>query len=378
MRVTRRSFVGTLAASGAGLLAAPLVGARGLEAARFEPRTRRNSSGIIRLDSNENPNGPGERVLEAMRSVFGESNRYPDAPMDELRAAIASAHGVGKGSVIVGCGSTDVLRMAVAAFTSPSLALVTAAPTYEDPGRFADAVGAPVRAVRVAPSLALDLDGMLARSREAGLVFLCNPNNPTGTVHSARAVASFVEGVRARSPAAAVLVDEAYHEYVDDPTYATAIPLALKAPGVIVSRTFSKVYGLAGMRVGYAIAHAETIQVMRRFALGSAVNVLAATAALVTLTDDGHLAREQAANREAREYTSQALRSMGYRCVPSSTNFVMVEIGRDAKEFQVACRERGVAVGRVFPPLNAHARISIGTMEEMGRAMSVVRAVLAR
>ncbi len=377
MAVSRRSFVGALAAGGAGLLTAPLLGARGLEAARFDRFSPTRSSGIIRLDSNENPNGPGARVLEAMRGAFAEANRYPDAPMDALRAAIARSHGVSDECVVIGCGSTDVLRMAVVAFTSPDRALVTASPTYEDPGHMAEAVGAEVRAVRVTPALALDLEAMLAQARGAGLVFLCNPNNPTSTVHSASAIASFVRAARKLSPAPVVIVDEAYHEYVDDPGYATAIPLALEAPGVIVSRTFSKVYGLAGMRVGYAVAHAETMKAMGRFALGSAVNVLAATAALTTLADTEHLAREQARNREAREFTRQTLRAMGYTSAPSNANFVMVEIGRDAKEFQKACRERGVMVGRAFPPLTTHARISIGTMDEMREAMSVIREVLA-
>jgi histidinol-phosphate aminotransferase len=375
--VSRRSFVGTLVAGGAGLLTAPLLGARGLEAARFDQLAPRRSSGIVRLDSNENPNGPGSLVLDAMRGAFGEANRYPDRPMDELTAAVARAHGVSEECVAIGCGSTDVLRMAVIAFTSSTRALVTASPTYEDPGHMAEAMGAEVRAVRVTSSLSLDLDAMLGQASGAGLVFLCNPNNPTSTVHGFEAIRSFVHRARALSPAPVVLVDEAYHEYVDDPSYATAIPLALEAPGVIVSRTFSKVYGLAGMRVGYAVAHAETMKAMRRFALGSAVNVLAATAALVTLADAEHLAREQAMNREAREYTRQALRAMGYTCTPSNTNFVMVEIGRDAKTFQKACRERGVAVGRAFPPLDTHARISIGTMDEMRQAMTVVREALA-
>jgi histidinol-phosphate aminotransferase len=335
--------------------------------------------GLIRLDSNENPDGPGDAALDGLRAALGESARYPDASEEALRRALAAHHDLAAECVLLGCGSTEVLRMAVAAFTAPARALVTAAPTFEDPAHYAATTGAPVVAVPVDGALRLDLAGMAARASGggAGLVYVCNPNNPTATVHPAAAVADFLAAVGAASPGTVVLVDEAYHEYVDDPRHATAIPLAAQRPGVVVSRTFSKVYGMAGLRVGYAVAHPDTALAMGRYQLYSGVNVLAASAALASLGDPAHVERERARNRAARAFTRRFFESAGYAVVPSETNFLMADIRRDPKEFKEACRREGVLVGRPFPPLATYTRVSIGTMDEMRRATEVFRRVLS-
>ena len=391
--LTRRRFMEVVGAGSLGAFGAPaFITARGAEALRGESpdgrapagpwsedviaANRRVAPSAIRLDSNENPNGPGQAALDAIRGAFGESARYPDNPSNELRDAIARSHGVSPDNVVLGCGSGDLLRMAALAFTSPSRALVTGAPTFEDPTRYAESVGAWVRAVPVDADLKLDLAAMLARVPGAGLIFLCNPNNPTATVHSASAVKDFVLRARAAEPGAIVLVDEAYHEYVEDAGYATAIPLALERPEVVVVRTFSKVFGMAGLRIGYAIARTETLERMRRHRLGNPANVLGATAALASLTDRAHIDRERTLNREARDFTRRAMESMGFKVGPSETNFVMVDVRRDSREFQAACRQHDILVGRPFPPLVSQARISIGTMEEMRQAVDVFRRVL--
>ncbi len=388
MALSRRAFVHTLGVGGAFVLSGGLVAARGREAlvgmgrAAAEPGWSDWVPGLdepaaIRLSSNENPNGPGEKALDAIRAALGESNRYPFAFASSATAAIAKRQGVKEENVLVGCGSGEILHMSVMAFTSPAKPLVVGAPTFEDPEHTAEAIGTPVRRVPVNAALELDLAGMAAQSGGAGLVFLCNPNNPTGTVHAAGAVADFIGEVRKASPDAVILADEAYHEYVDDPGYKTAIPLALEDPHVVVSRTFSKVYGMAGLRLGYAIARKETIDRLRPFRLANNVNVLAAAAGVATIADDQRIAREQQLNRAAREYTRKALADVGFPSRPSNANFIMVPIHRPAKAFQDACREHGVLVGRVFPPLVDHARISIGTLDEMRRAVEVFRRVLA-
>jgi histidinol-phosphate aminotransferase len=208
-------------------------------------------------------------------------------------------------------------------------------------------------------------------------VFVNNPNNPTGTVHGAKAIEEHVRGVLHDAPDSYVMVDEAYHEYVDDPAYATAVPLALELPHVVVARTFSKVYGLAGLRVGYAVARPETIRRMAHNQLGINVNALGAAAALAALEDRGLVAREQRLNAEARAFTQRFFESAGYRVTPSAANFLMVDIRRDPKAFQDACRLQDVLVGRPFPPLATQARVSIGTMDEMRAATDVFRRVLA-
>ena len=266
--------------------------------------------------------------------------------------------------------------MSVFAFTSPTRPLVAGRPTFEDPGRHAGVAGTPVTEVPVDAALKLDLDAMARAASGSGLVFLCNPNNPTGTVHPANAVADFIRSINKTSPDTVILVDEAYHHFVEDPGYATAVPLALENPRVVVCRTFSKIYGMAGLRIGYAIGRREPILALRKHKLPNSTNVLGAIAAVASLEQTSHLDRQKRLNREAREFTRQAFEKMGFAVVPSEANFFMVNIKRDSKQFQEACRARNVMVGRPFPPLLDHARISIGTADEMRRAVEVFRQVL--
>jgi len=278
--------------------------------------------------------------------------------------------------VLLGCGSGEILRFATEAYCGRGRALVTAAPTFEIPTRTATRMGAPVHDPHVDAGLRLDLDAMASASRDAGLVFFCNPNNPTGRVYGKADSVAFIQSVQRQSRDAIVLVDEAYFEYVAEPSYATFIPMAIEDPRVIVSRTFSKVHGLAGMRVGYAIAHERAIQALEPLRLASGVNVLAARAAVTALGLGDHVKAERAKNQAARDFTVNALRDIGLDCQATHTNFVMTDIHRDVLAFQAECRNRGVAVGRPFPPLNTHLRISIGTMDEMRTAVGVLREAL--
>ena len=396
MFLSRRSFVKVASVSGIGAFTAPLIAARGSEALRdgilehaFSPQARTAtfaseeraayrlfSPDAIRLDSNENPNGPGQTALDAIRAMFGEASRYPDVPTDDLKHAIARHLNVAPENVLIGCGSGEILRMAVYAFTSPERALVTGAPSFEDPVKHAEMTRAPVRAIPVDGQLRLDVGRMLDETPGAGLVFFCNPNNPTATVHGAATVRDFIAQTNRRAPDCVVMVDEAYHEYVDDPTYASAVPLALENPKVIAVRTFSKVFGMAGLRVGYAIGRPETLKQLQRHKLPNNLNALAAASGIATLPDAAHIERERQLNREAREFTRRALESMGYKSGVSNTNFIMVAIGRDSKAFKEACAKQGILIGRPFPPLTTQARISIGTMDEMKKAVDVFRQVL--
>lgn len=396
MHLSRRNFVKAAGVGGIGALAAPLIAARGSEALRgslletewapgtslgFESEERAPyriaAADAVRLDSNENPNGPGKAALDAVRAMFGETPRYPDVPSDELQQAIARHLKVAPENVIVGCGSGEILRMGVYAFTSPERALVTAAPSFEDPVRHAEMTRAPVRAVPVDGNLKLDLGRMLEETRGAGMVFLCNPNNPTATVHGAGPIRDFITQTNARAPECVIMVDEAYHEYVEEPSYSTAIPLALENPRVIVVRTFSKVFGMAGLRAGYVVGRPETLRMMQRHKLPNGINVLAAAAGMATLPDAAHIERERQLNNRAREFTRKAFESMGFKPGVSSANFIMVPIGRDSKTFKDECAKHGILVGRPFPPLTTHLRVSIGTMDEMKKAVDVFKQVLA-
>jgi histidinol-phosphate aminotransferase len=334
----------------------------------------------IRISSNENPLGPGQRVLDAIVKKFPESGRYPfnSSPSDRnLVDALAAQHKVKPDQITLGAGSQEILKSSVRAFTSPSKALVTAWPTFENPTGSAKRLGHPVKEIKVDSAFKLDLEGMIAAATGAGLVFFNNPNNPTATVHSAKTVTDFVERVRKASPDTVILIDEAYHEYVTDPSYESAIPLALTTPNVFVVRTFSKAYGMAGMRIGWAIGQAATIKQVARYKMPYNVSVFGVSAALAALADPAHIDAERKRNTEVRGFTVKALDELGCKGTNSQCNFLFVNTGRPARSFRDACAKEGVSVGRDFPPFEStHARISIGTMDEMRRATDVFRAAL--
>jgi histidinol-phosphate aminotransferase len=334
----------------------------------------------IRISSNENPLGPGKAALDAITRQFHEAGRYPfnATPSDSaLAAAIATKFGAKPEHVVLGAGSQEILKSAVRAFTNPTRGLVTASPSFENCPNIAKKLGHPVVEVKVDGACRLDLDGMAAAAKGAGLVFLNNPNNPTATLHGAKAIEDFVQRVRSASPETVILIDEAYHDYVTDPSYASAIPLALKTPNVFVARTFSKAYGMAGLRIGYAIGAAETIKPMARLKMPYNVSVFGVAASLAALNDTRHLEDEKARNTEVRAFTVKVLDELGCKCTESQGNFLFVDIGRPAAEFRDACAKQGVYVGRDFPPFEkTHARISIGTMDEMKKAAAVFRAAL--
>jgi histidinol-phosphate aminotransferase len=379
----RRAFLRSVGVGAAGLALAPAaprwlrLSETALADEAFGALPPLAASDLMRLDRNENPIGPFASAQRAIAEQLREANRYPGDTERALAAAIAAAHGVRPEQVVLGAGSGELLEIVTRAFTTPGRALVTASPTFETPARVAAALGHPVIAVPVTATLALDLDRMAEAARGAGLVFLCNPNNPTGTVHGAALVREFIARVRRESPGTTILVDEAYHEYVDDPSYASMLAIAAADPFVIVSRTFSKVFGLAGLRVGYAITTAETARPLQALRVDNGVNQLAAAAAHASLTDVAAIRAEQARNAAVRAEMRSFFESMGYAVGASHANFLMVDVKRPLAPVRAACREQKIAVGRDFPPLATHLRVSLGTADEMARARDVLRRVLS-
>jgi histidinol-phosphate aminotransferase len=218
-----------------------------------------------------------------------------------------------------------------------------------------------------------------AAVKGAGLVFFNNPNNPTATVHGAKTVTDMVERIRKASPDTVILIDEAYHDYVTDPSYQTAVPLALATPNVLVARTFSKAYGMAGMRIGYAVGRADTLKKLAALKMPYNVSVFGIGAAIASLNDPQHIDDERRRNTEVRDFTMKALREMGAKPADSQGNFLFADIGMPAKDFRDACAKQGVMVGRDFPPFEkTHCRISIGTMAEMQKATEVFRGALKK
>jgi histidinol-phosphate aminotransferase len=297
--------------------------------------------------------------------------------MADFRALVAKQHGVKPEGVSLGAGSGEILENAVQAFTTSARGLVAALPTFEAPVRTAKELKVPVNEVPVDSNGKLDLERMTAAASGAGLVFVCNPNNPTATVHPAKAITDLVTRIRKASPDTIILVDEAYHDYVMDPGYATAIPLIAENPSVIVSRTMSKLHGMAGLRLGYAIGHADVIAKLSRWSMPYNGNALAVAAACVSIEDTAQIERERRRNVEALKFASDFFRQAGFAITDSQANFVWVTLNRPAKEFRESCEKQGILVGRDFPPFDkTHCRISIGTMDEMRRAIGVFRSVL--
>ena len=262
-------------------------------------------------------------------------------------------------------------------FTSPTRPLVAGQLTYEECAGYAELIGTPVRAVPLEKNLQLNLSAMADAAKGAGVVFLNNPNNPTAIVHSADAVSGFVDRVLTTSPDTIVLIDEAYHDYVTDPSYRTAYRAAVENPRIIVARTFSKAYGMAGMRVGYAIGHPDTIAKLESWEGASAMNVPGILVAITSIKDQARLQAERERNTVARRFTTDWFAKAGFSSTDSQTNFVFVDVKRPCKEFREACLAQGVRVARDFPPYEkSHVRISIGTLDEMKRAVEVFGKVL--
>ena len=380
--LTRRSFVQTV-----GLGTAAYIGARGRENsiwAAFEPTLEAVEPNVICLSSNENPGGPGKAVLDAVKAAFGPSGARPgryDGSAGALTESIAKKLGVKTENVVLGCGSTQILRSCTHLFTAKDKALVGTIPTYEECAGYAEMMGHPVRPVALDANFKIDLDTFATAAKGAGLVFYCNPNNPTATYVGARATRDFLARVAKDSPDTYVLVDEAYFDYVTDPDHDTHIPVALDNPHVIIARTFSKAYGMAGLRMGYAVGHADTIRKMRDWDAGSgtsSLNVLAMNAGIAAINQDASfITAERARNKEVRDFTMKWFADRGMKPTDSQANFMFVNIGRPVKEFREACAKKGVKVARDFPPFEkTHCRISYGTMEEMKKAVAVFDEVL--
>jgi len=381
MSVSRRGFVRTVGIGSAGLSTSFIIG-RGREAMAFEDSATiqpPDDKGFIRISSNENARGPGRTAIDAIKGAVSPrmGRGYPPDYTGDLTETIATTFGVARDRVIVGTGSGPILEAATRAFCAMDKPLVTAAPTFATCEQTARRMGVPVKVIQVDKSLGLDSEAMAAAATGAGLVFFCNPNNPTGTVHNAAAVEKFVRRVTQASPGTKILIDEAYIDYVHDPAVKTAAPLTQELPGVFITRSYSKAHGMAGLRLGYAVGQAETLQaISRAWGLGS-INTLTAAAGIASLKDTAHIAEERAENARVRDMTLQAFRDMGFEGTDSNTNCIFVDLKRPAKEFREACEAQKVQVGRDFAPFEkTHSRISLGTMEEMKRAVQVFRRVL--
>lgn len=329
----------------------------------------------LRLSRNESPYGLPPSAADAIRAAI--EARAPRYPIDEPRAlveVIAKRFGVEKENVLLGCGSIEILRMATETFCNSSRAAVVAEPTFEAVVSTCPFVRARPIKINLTADHKHDLRRMLRASHGAGLIFFCNPSNPAGTMVDKEQVGRFVRGL----PRGVVLLsDEAYAEYVDRPDYESCLRYVKAGLPVVVSRTFSKIYGMAGLRVGYAIGRKDLIARMAKRRLANNPNQLATAAALAALkSDDEFVKRVRRLNAEVREYVCRELRAMGLAFIPSETNFVMIGAGRPAQPLIEGLKKRNMLVGRLFPSLPQHLRVSFGTMAEMKEFVKEFKAVL--
>jgi histidinol-phosphate aminotransferase len=364
--LSRRRFAASLAAVAGALAASPRVARASL--------ARNEASDLIQLNSNENPYGPSERALRAMSESQAVAARYPDALEDEMVEAVAEHHGLPKSRVVLGCGSAEILRLCDAAFLRPGRTVVAAEPTFETVLGYAGVQGGLPVKVPLDAAYRHDLAAMAkACDARTGLVYVCNPNNPTGTIVSGDALEAFLGRV---PKTAVVLVDEAYHHFVEDPSYRSMDRMLDRFPNLVVARTFSKIYGMAGMRLGYALCSEENVQKLKERGFWGNLNSAVLAAGRESLRDTAHTRELRDRMNATRRWLVAELQKDGRRVIPSEGNFMMIEIGSDVKPVIDAFRERKILVGRRFPALPTFLRITVGTQEETAAFVAALRAIV--
>jgi histidinol-phosphate aminotransferase len=381
--VSRRHFVGGAAAALGTLALRPdFAAAKGIRRVPGGPPMLRvlqsevdAYDALAHLSSNENPYGPSEKSLEAMNYAFKYSMRY-GYPDNNVQERIADAHGVPSDHVLLGAGSGEILEVVGLTYLGHGKKVVGVEPSYGSvyshaSGIDADTVLLPLEADH-RQNVERMVDATNRHYRDVGFVYVCNPNNPTGVTMTAAEIAYLLDNIPEDVP---VLIDEAYHHFVEDPEYEESLKYVRDGRPVIIARTFSKVYGMAAMRIGFAIAPPVMIDEMRPYSTGS-VNALARWGAVAAMEDVEAQRTVLAENRRLRERTISEVEDLGYECIPSQTNFFMVHLRTRVAPIRQAFRERGVAVGRDFPPMLDHLRVSIGTEDEMGRFMSAFEDIM--
>ena len=329
---------------------------------------------VVRLKSNESPYGLSPSAHEAAKNALAQSHLYPHNHYAELKSKIAEREGLTPEHIILGAGSTEVMVMLIHLYGAQGEALA-ADPTYFDFVDYAQRADCFLRLVPLDDNFVHDLAAMEKEIHpQTNLVYICNPTNPTGTTVPHKQLKDFCEGV---SPKTLVVVDEAYHEYVEDPEYGSTLPLVKNGANIVVTRTFSKIFGMAGLRVGYGVAAPDTVRQLRRiqrnFATLAYPSLQAAIASYADLEFQAEVRRK---NSKVKLYLYQALERKGFYFIPSQTNFILFQIDRDARDMVKAFEAHGVLL-RGFPIRDKNwIRVSIGTQIEMERFVAVLEKVM--
>jgi histidinol-phosphate aminotransferase len=332
------------------------------------------NDGYIHLSLNENPYGPSEKTWRAVRDAISLGSRYPlDISYEGLKAQIGKSHGLTNDNVLIGMGSTEILKVCDDLFLQSKSHLVAADTTYDAVYQYAVNSRSNLTKIPLTGDHRHDLDKMAAAvRRDTGLVFICNPNNPTGTIVTKDEMRRFMNRI---PESVTVVVDEAYSHFAG-PDYESAIRYVKEGRNVVVARTFSKAYGLAGMRIGYGLAKDTLMDRMRPYGLDFNLTVPSVAAAETALGDTQQLDKVVKANEVQRAAFYAEMKRAGFECIPSQANFVMVNIRTEAGLVIDEFWRRKILVGREFPPMTKFLRVSLGTDEEMKQFYSAFRQIL--
>lgn len=371
----RRRFITGLAAA-AGALGVRPPGQLLAAAATYPPLGAGDEyDALVKLANNENNYGPSDAVIKAMTQAFKYSNRY-GYPDGGLVNELAAHHDVKPEHILLAAGSGEILDVACSAFLQDQRKIVGSDPSYSILYAHATGLKSDTLKIPLLSDYRQDIPSMIqttrAHWRDVGFVYLCNPNNPTGRLVTSAEVRQLLDGV---PPDVPVLIDEAYHHFVDDASYTTSVPYVREGRQVIVARTFSKIAALAGMRLGYAIAPPELLQRMRAHMTGT-VNAVVRWGGVASLKDTERQAWVKKVTLEQREKTARDLNALGFATIPSDTNFFMVHLKRPVQPVIEEFRKRGIQVGRPFPPMTEHLRVSVGTPEDMQRFTATFREIM--
>jgi histidinol-phosphate aminotransferase len=371
-KISRRHFSSSLTKSLAAALLLPDRSNR-LTATPNSPGFA-SPAGPIRIDFNENPYGPSPKARAAIESSPKAANRYPDRAADELKAVLAKKHNVTPENIVLGCGSSEILKATDAAFLTPEQNLVAPEPTFEAVLQYARIGQTAGITIPLDAEHRHNLGRMAAAcTSKTGIVYVCNPNNPTGTIVTREEMAEFVQKV---SPATLILVDEAYFEFAGDPRYGTATELIAAHPNVVVARTFSKIYGMAGLRLGYGIGEKRTIGRIASHLVQDGANAAVLSAALASLDDMENLAITKQKITATRKWLCAELAKDNRSFIPSDANFLMIDVGTDTQPVIDQFRERSILVGRRFPSMPTYLRVTIGTQPEIEVFYSALRQIV--
>ncbi len=334
---------------------------------------RRTSDDRVRLNSNENPLGISRAAKDAVMEAITVANRYPSDQQAVLVSQLAAAHEVSENQIVIGTGSAEVLQMVVQAYAAPRAKLVMADPTYEAVTNYQRTEAYELVKVPLTSTYEHDLGRMREAAENSGhpaLVYLCNPNNPTATVTPSAAIDEWI----AEAPEHVFfLSDEAYIEYVDDERMWSSLPWIHRKRNVVVVKTFSKIYGMAGLRLGYGIAHPDTAARLTDFASRNNANQIAIAAAGASFRDEQLITKSREVNAESRAMVEATLDELGLERMPTQANFLMHRISGDLATYRNRMADAGFLVGRDFPPKLDWNRLSFGLPEDMGRFCDTLR-----